>query len=150
MAHITEWLTLFNLDMKIFIICSKRFYNRVPAITAELEKKGHILSMPNCFDDPFTEERYRIAGPAEHTQWKSEMIKHSLQTIENNDAVLVLNFDKDNLKNYIGGAIFLEMYDAFRLGKKVFMYNDIPEGILHDEIRGFDPIILNGNLDKIV
>jgi hypothetical protein len=77
------------------------------------------------------------------------MINHSEGVIRDNEAVLVLNFDKDDMKNYIGGATFLEMYDAFRLGKKIFMYNDIPEGILYDEIRGFDPIVLGGNLDKI-
>lgn len=135
--------------MKIFVICSKRFYDKIPPIVEELEKNGHILSMPNCFDDPTTEDRYRALGSAEHTKWKSEMIKHSLQVIGDNDAVLVLNFDKNDMKNYIGGATFLEMYDAFCLGKKIFMYNDIPEGILHDEIRGFDPVILNGDLDNI-
>jgi hypothetical protein len=135
--------------MKIFVICSKKFYDKIPPIVVELEKKGHILSMPNCFDDPATEERYRALGTEAHSKWKSEMITHSLDVIGDNDAVLVLNFDKDNLKNYIGGATFLEMYDAFRLGKKIFMYNDIPEGILHDEIMGFDPIVLGGDLDRI-
>ena len=77
------------------------------------------------------------------------MIKHSLSVVQDNDAVLVLNFDRGDIKNYIGGATFLEMYDAFRLGKKIFMYNDIPDGILYDEILGFNPVILNGNLDKI-
>lgn len=135
--------------MKILVICSKKFYDKIPSIAEELEKKGHILSMPNCFDDPATEDRYRALGPEEHSKWKSGMIKHSAQVIQDNDAVLVLNFDKDCIKNYIGGATFLEMYDAFRCGKKIFMYNDIPEGILHDEIRGFGPIILSGKLDKI-
>ncbi|MDD2180984.1 MAG: hypothetical protein PHW32_01295 [Bacilli bacterium] len=65
------------------------------------------------------------------------------------DIVLVLNFDKDGYKNYIGGATFLEMYDAFRLGKKIYLYNDIPEGILEDEIIGFNPIIINGKLEEI-
>lgn len=41
------------------------------------------------------------------------------------------------------------MYDAFRLGKKIYMMNDIPEGLLKDEIIGFNPIIINGNLNKI-
>ena len=41
------------------------------------------------------------------------------------------------------------MYDAFRMGKKIYMYNDIPEGILYDEISGFGPIIINGDLDLI-
>ena len=60
-----------------------------------------------------------------------------------------MNFDKNGQKNYIGGATFLEMYDAFRLGKKIFMYNDIPEGLLSDEIIGFAPIVINGNLKNI-
>jgi len=135
--------------MKIFIICSKKFYDKIPEIESELKTSGHALSMPNCFDDPATEDHYRALGPKEHSKWKSEMINHSERVIRENDAVLVLNFDKGDLKNYIGGATFLEMYDAFRFGKKIFMYNDIPKGILHDEIRGFDPIIINGDLGKI-
>jgi hypothetical protein len=53
------------------------------------------------------------------------------------------------MKNYIGGATFLEMYDAFRLGKKIYLYNDVPEGILKDEIVGFDPIVIDGDLEKV-
>ena len=66
------------------------------------------------------------------------------------DGVLVLNFDKsEEEKNYIGGATFLEIYDAFRLKKKVYLYNDIPIGMLYDEIQGFNPFIINGDLEKI-
>lgn len=69
------------------------------------------------------------------------------------DAVLVLNFDKEKdgeiYKNYIGGATCLEMYDAFRLNKHIYLYNDIPEGILFDEIEGFTPIVLNRDLNLI-
>ena len=36
-----------------------------------------------------------------------------------------------------------------RLVKKIFMMNDIPEGMLYDEIEGFNPIIINENLDLI-
>ncbi len=81
------------------------------------------------------------------------MYKQSETTISKMDAVLVLNFDKEKdgiiHKNYIGGATFLEMYDAFRLNKKIFLYNDVPDGLLYDEIDGFNPIIINGNLDLI-
>jgi hypothetical protein len=66
------------------------------------------------------------------------------------DSVLVLNFEKNGQTNYIGGATFLEMYDAFRLGKKIYMFNNIPEGILKDEIIGFNPILINGDLNNIV
>jgi hypothetical protein len=135
--------------MKIFLICSKRFYPRVPEILKELGVGKHIVTLPNSYKDSAAEERYRKLGVEEHAQWKAGMLRLSTNIIEKNDAVLVLNFEKDGAKNYIGGATFLEMYDASRLGKIVFLYNDIPEGILKDEIISFSPIVLNGNLDLI-
>jgi len=118
-------------------------------IKQALEKADHIISLPNCFDDPETEARYREIGKKEHSEWKADMIKHSEAVINQNDAVLVLNFDKNDQRNYVGGATFLEMYDAFRSDKRIYMYNDVPEGMLKDEIEGFEPIILNQNLDLI-
>ena len=132
--------------MKIFLICSKRFYNHIPSIESKLKELGHQTTMPNCYDKPETEDQYRNLGRKEHAKWKGEMIKHSSDVIQQNDAVLVLNFQKDDMENYIGGATFLEMYDAFRLDKKIYLYNDIPQGILHDEIVGFNPVVLDGDV----
>tara|TARA_B100002049_G_C15884478_1_gene293067 strand:+ start:295 stop:504 length:210 start_codon:yes stop_codon:yes gene_type:complete len=61
----------------------------------------------------------------------------------------VLNFAKNGQENYIGGATFLEMYDAFRLGKKIFIYNDIPGSMFGDEIKGFGPVLLQQDLDRV-
>lgn len=139
--------------MKIFIICSKRFYSKIKLIKEELEKKGHIIYLPNCYDAPETEKMMETKGKAFHSKFKKEMFERSAETIKEIDAVLVLNFDKETeegiYKNYIGGATFLEMYDAFKGNKKIFMYNDIPKGILYDEIKGFSPKIINQDLDKI-
>jgi hypothetical protein len=66
------------------------------------------------------------------------------------DAVLVLNYDKNGYKNYIGGATFLEIYDAFRLNKKIYFVNDLPEGMLKDELIGFSPVVINEDLTKII
>ena len=80
---------------------------------------------------------------------KFNFIKNSEDVMHNIDAVLVLNYEKNGVDNYIGGATFLEMYDAFRLGKKIYMLNDIPKGLLEDEIIGFKPVIIHGDLSKI-
>ena len=133
--------------MKIFIICSKAFYDKIPPVREELENMGHTIILPNCYDAPETESRYR--GTSEHANWKSEMIKHSEKVISGVDCVLVLNDAKNGVENYIGGSTFLEMYGAFRLGKQIYMMNDIPKGVLEDEIIGFNPVILNGNLSKL-
>ena len=139
--------------MKILIICSKRFYGNIPNIKNDLEQKNIQVFLPNCFDDPKTEERMWNLGKEKHQEFKAQMYKQSEETIKNMDSVLVLNFDKITdekmEKNYIGGATFLEIYDAFRLNKKIFLYSDIPEGMLYDEIQGFAPIIINGDLSKI-
>ena len=135
--------------MKIFIICSKKFYDQIPDIQNILESNGHTITLPNCFNDPTTEKRYRNLSQEEHSKWKGEKLRHGAEIVKNNDAVLVLNFEKAGTKNYIGGATFLEMYDAFRFGKKIFLYNDIPEGMLKDEINGFNPIIISGDLGRV-
>ena len=139
--------------MKILLICSKKFYPRIEEIKKVLENNGHEILVPNTYDNPKLEEKMWNLGKKEHQEFKSRMFKQSEEKIKDVDAVLVLNYDKEKdgviYKNYIGGATFLEMYDAFRLGKKIYMINDIPNGILYDEIEGFNPILINGDLDLI-
>ena len=135
--------------MKILIICSKRFYNKIPAIKEYLETKNHKVYLPNFYDKPDTEDKIKLLGEKEHQNFKAKMFKQSEEVIKNMDAVLVLNYDKLDNINYIGGATFLEMYDAFRFNKKIYLLNNIPKGILEDEIKGFNPIIINNNLDLI-
>lgn len=139
--------------MKLLIICSKKFYGKISNIKKELEENNVQVFLPNCYDDPSTEEKMWKLGSDEHQKFKARMYKQSETVIKNVDAVLVLNFDKNTNhkleKNYIGGATFLEMYDAFRFNKNIYLYNGIPEGILYDEIQGFQPIIINGDLSII-
>ena len=139
--------------MKILVICSKNFYSEIEDIKKELEKRDIEVYLPNCYDKPDTEQKIWELGKEKHQEFKAKMYRQSEEVISNMDAVLVLNQDKEKngqvLKNYIGGATFLEMYDAFRMNKKIYLYNDIPEGMLYDEIEGFNPIIINKDLNKV-
>jgi hypothetical protein len=135
--------------MKIFICCSKAFYSKIPKIKSYLESKGHKITLPNSYDDPLKEEKVRKEGANLHAKWKGKMIREQEQKIRRNDAILVLNLRKNNQPNYIGGATFLEMYKAYELGKKIYLYNQIPNNILRDEILGFSPHIIDGDLNKI-
>ncbi len=135
--------------MKIFIACSKHFYHRIPEIKTILESQGHQILLPNSYENPFTEEEMKRKGIEEHKNWKAEMLRKDETNIKPQDAILVLNFEKNNQTNYIGGATFLEIYKAWELGKKIFLFNPIPENILKDEITGFNPTILNGDLSDL-
>ena len=77
------------------------------------------------------------------------MIRLHEPTIRAHDAILVLNFEKNEQSNYVGGATFLETAKAFELGKKIFYYNPIPDSIFKDELTAFNPKILDKGLTKI-
>lgn len=139
--------------MKILIICSTSFYDKIKPIKEYLEDKGHVLKMPNCYDAPVTNEDNKKMSKEEYIAFFKRMYDESRAAIGSVDAVLVLNYTKikngNSYDNYIGASTFLEMYEAFMQNKKIYMINDYPDNMLLDEIKGFNPIILNGNLDLI-
>jgi hypothetical protein len=135
--------------MKILIICSKTHYDKIPSFKERLEEAGHEVFMPNCIDDPEQEQRAWDGGVGAHAEFKARMYRQSAECIKDMDGVLTLNYDKGGVKNYIGGATFLELYEAFMNHKVIYLLNEVPEGMLFDEISGMSPIILNGDISRI-
>ena len=132
--------------MKIYVVASKHRYDTVPEVTKQLEARAHIVTPPNGFGDPDAESSQR---PENYVEWKQEMLRMDRRIVSENDAVLVLNHEKNGQKSYIGGSVLLEIYTAWTMGKKIFLMNPIPDNMLRDEIRGLAPVVLNGDLSKI-
>jgi hypothetical protein len=88
----------------------------------------------------------------EHSRVKIEndYIRYHYNEILKNDAILVLNFDKNGIKNYIGGNTLIEMGQAYVNNKKIFLLNPVPDMQYKDEIVAVEPIVINGNLKLIV
>lgn len=135
--------------MKIFICCSKAFYPKVTSIKKELESVGHAVMLPNSFTNPGREAEMHKIGAKEHSKWKAGMLRRQETKIKANDAIVVLNFEKNGQPGYIGGATFLEMFKAFETGKKIFLYNPIPDGILKDEILAFEPVLIRQDVSLV-
>ena len=72
-----------------------------------------------------------------------------VELITNSDAILVLNYDKKGVKNYIGGNSLMEMGFAHVHNKKVFLLNSAPELSYTDEINAMTDMVVNGNLRNI-
>jgi len=87
----------------------------------------------------------------EHHLVKKEygFIKWYYNSIVGSDAIIVLNFDKNGIRNYVGGNTLMEMGFAHVHGKKVFLLNDAPEMNYSDEILATTTKVLNGDLTKI-
>lgn len=139
--------------MRIGIICSTTAYNKIPEVSSFLENMGHVPVMPNCYDDPIYNEDTEKMNENQYLSFFKSMYYQSRERTASLDAVLVLNEPKEKgcrvIPNYIGASTFLEMYEAFMQGKKIYILYDLPDSMLLDEIKGFAPILLHGNLNNI-
>ncbi len=135
--------------MKLFICTSKAFYGDIAETIETLRLKGFELILPNNYETPWVEDEMRNLGDQKHGEWKADMLRLQAQKVASADALLIMNFKKNEQENYIGGAVLLEMYEAFRLGKNIYLWNPIPDNMLRDEIKGMQPIVINGNISLI-
>lgn len=65
---------------------------------------------------------------------------------KNNEIILVVNEEKEGIKNYIGPNSFAEIAFAFYYNKKIYLLNDIYEPF-SDELIGWNVKVLNGDLN---
>lgn len=126
------------------------FSKKMLEIEMGLLKLKHSVVLPK-----FTKEYSELDSTDKmHSESAQNKIKHDLikgyyEEIKNSDAILVINEDRNNIKNYIGGNSLIEMAFAHILGKEIYLYNSIPQMNYTDEIIAMKPIVLNKDLTKI-
>ena len=146
--------------MKITLCGSIAFQNEINRVKEDLEKMGHEVKIwPLKLKDEKgqlipVEEYYKIRKIASNDEkwvWdrKAEAILEHFDKVAWAEVILVTNYDKNNIKGYVGGSTLMEIGLAFFLKKKIYLLNEIPELSYKEEILGVKPIILNGDLSKI-
>jgi len=117
----------------------------------ELIKHGHdafLTNLASPFIGKTDEEKESIKL---HQKYNLDAIREFWNLMQGADAVLVMNYDKHGIKNYIGGNTLMEIGFAHVLNQKIFLYNPIPDiQYYKSEIEAVKPIIINGDLLKIV
>ena len=139
--------------MKITICGSVKFADRLVDIYRQLEKLGH---KPVMHEDMFgiadgTAKELIDGIDLDHSEVKKKhnFIKLWYNLICGSDAILVCNFDKNNIKNYVGGNTLMEIGFAHVSDKKIFLLQTIPEVSYKDEIKAMCDVVLDGDLSKI-
>jgi predicted RNA-binding protein with PUA domain len=134
--------------MKIVICASMSFAEKIFEAEKKLKDDGHEVFVHKNVEKHLEKE----LSSSENIQDKMEgdVIRVYFEKIKNADAILVLNYDKKGIANYIGGNVFLEIGFAHVLDKKIFLLNEIPEVSYKDEVVAMQPIVLNGDLNKII
>jgi len=146
--------------MKITICGSIHFNSQALLIKKELEELKHEVKLweTHIKDDNNNlipiDEYYRIRKKSsDNDQWvwdrKAEAVREHFNKVNWSDAILVINYDKNNIKGYIGGNTLMEMGLAFYLKKKIYLLNEIPEISYKEEILGVKPIVINNDLKRI-
>jgi hypothetical protein len=70
--------------------------------------------------------------------------------IKASDCLLVLNYEKNGIANYIGGQVLIEMGFAYILQKPIFILNNIPQMTYMDVIEAMQPITLDGEIYNFI
>lgn len=130
--------------MKICVCCSLSFTDEVLALAEKLETLGHELLLPNGMINRVTEQE--DFDPVK-TKAATDAVRKHIDKIREADAVLVCNYDKKDIKNYIGANTFIEIAAAHYMHKPIYALNPLPEqSYIKDEIESFDIAVLNGDL----
>lgn len=126
------------------------FTEKMLEMKKQLEQMGHVFFVSG-FSDAYVgkTESEKEKLTLYHKNEKDAM-REFWEKIKLSDAILVLNYDRRGVKNYIGGNTFLEIGFAHVLNKKIFLLNPIPDiQFYKSEIEATRPVIINGDLSKI-
>lgn len=140
--------------MKITICGSIKFAEEMKRVKKQLEGMGHEALLPYSAEVGQLKSYWaelRAKDLKEFARIKGERVTGHFEKIIACDAILVLNYDKDGKKNYVGPNTFLEMGVAFHEGKKIFLLNPFVEGDAnYEELLALQPTVINGDFSKIV
>ncbi len=134
--------------MKLVICGSMTNYLKMLELKTRLESMGHEVITP----DPAKDFHLKaIAGnnyiDTYQLKIKYDYIRKHYNHIVNADSIIIANYDKNGVKNYIGGNAFLEMGFAHILDKPIYLLNPIPtENNSYHEMMAMRPIILHNKL----
>lgn len=137
--------------MTITICGSMQFYQEMRSSKTTLEALGHRVFVPKGIDEEIPIEARKNLPDEEIISAKIEydFIREHFRLIEQSDAILVLNYDKNGIAYYIGGNTFLEMGHAFGLGKRIFLLYSVPDMDYKTEMHAMQPVVIEGDLAKI-
>jgi NTP pyrophosphatase (non-canonical NTP hydrolase) len=140
--------------VKIVVCGSNAFREKMIEFKNKLNEMGHEGVIHPDYEAFARGEKQEV--------WKQIQADHARAKKENNyigwyhdaivssDAILVLNYDKNGIANYVGGNTLMEIAFAHTSGKKVFLINPVPQEVSYaDEIGAMYDEILYGDLSKI-
>lgn len=144
--------------MKTIALCSSAsFYKQMVDVETALIARGFKTVMPEVAYKMKDSGDYEVNhyktwfGNAEDYYKKTALIRAHFTELESADIVLVLNYEKHGVPNYVGGNVLMEMAVGFYLGKPIYLLNEIPEDSnFLEEIIALESKPLHGKLENLL
>lgn len=130
--------------MKITICGSMQFDPEMETAKKQLEDLGYEVEKPNN-----DESKAYGKDSDENAKLAKTFIDEHFAKIGDSDAILVVNGTKRGVEHYIGANTLIEMAHAYTQGLEIFLLNPVPAVDYDNEIRGLQPIVLDGDIAKI-
>lgn len=136
--------------MKILISGSMQFSEKMLEVKQQLEALGYTALVSKFIEHYIGKDEAEKEGLKLKHKYEEDAIREYWDLMQDVDALLVLNYDKHDIKNYVGGNAFLEMGFAHVLYKPIYLLNPIPTIPYYGtEIIALKPVVIDGNLQRI-
>jgi non-canonical (house-cleaning) NTP pyrophosphatase len=121
-----------------------KFDPEMQIVKKQLEDLEHEVQKPNVVEGHVYEDNLD-----ENAALKRGFIDQHFRKIDESEAIVVVNPEKNGVPNYIGGNSLIEIAYAYSQGLDIFILHGIPDVSYADEIRGMNPIVLDGSIKKL-
>jgi hypothetical protein len=136
--------------VRIGVVGSMQLTERMLQLRDELNALGHdayITSLASPFVGRTDEEKEQIKL---HQKKNCDAIREFFRMMEGGDALLVANYKKNNIENYIGQNTMLELGFAHYKYQDIYLVNPMPDmPYIQTELESFNPSVIHGDLSKI-
>jgi hypothetical protein len=136
--------------MRIGISGSMHHTEKMVELAERLTSLGHepfLSSAAAAYVGKSDDEKERLK--LQH-KFHNDAIRDYWRQMQGADALLVANYERRGIPNYIGGNAFMEIGFSHVLDQKLFLLNPVPDiEIYRSEIEAMAPVVLNGDLTAI-
>lgn len=137
----------FNPEPADVAICASMSHiDHCNEIADKLEAAGLSCHLP----DQVEFRDWSQKNDQEIADLKGELVRRHFANIAVSSCVLVVNDEKNKQENYIGANTFMEMTAAFIQNKPIYTLNPLPDSSNRDELLTMRPIVLNGDIEKLI
>ncbi len=118
-----------------------------------LEKMGHEVQIPHTIELNIDDEKLTDDLDQNFLNCiENDTMRKCFQQVADCDAVVVLNYPKNNINGYIGTSTLMEMGIGYFMHKELFTLFPYPsdkEVRWAHEVRIMQPHVLHGDLSKV-